>query len=232
MSERGKLIGFELGIDGVGKTTQAKMLASRLSDEGRPSVYVHEPGDEPDRMSNEIEDIMEFVVKSKDVDKTPREAFLAFTIGRLATYRKKIKPRLDNGDNVIFDRNWLSSVVYQGHADGIGIDFIREETARYMPEEYMYPDFTFLIQSSEEHRQKLLRHRNTSDKDFFESREDDFQSRLREGASLIEEDENFVRFHKKIGNQTIKTAQFISFDGTIEDIHERVFDVVQTKIFG
>lgn len=228
MSERGKYIVIEGGGEGIGKSTQSSMLVDHMNDVGIASTYVHEPGAKPDRMSNEVEDIMEFITKSKDVELTPHEAFLAFTLARSATYRKKIQPALESGTSVVTDRNWLSSVVYQGYADGIGMHFVRDETAKFLPNEYLYPDFTVRAFASEEHRTSLLASRGGSENDYFESREDAFQRRIKEGYDKI--DSSFIHSQKKIGSHAVQSSKYVSFDGTPEEVHARVWSTVEEHV--
>ncbi|MGI6160821.1 MAG: dTMP kinase [Christensenellales bacterium] len=110
----GLFIVFE-GPDGVGKTTQAQMLAKRLAGEGHDVVMTREPGG--CRISEKIRDIILDNANSEMEDIT--EAML-YAAARAQHVAEVIKPALNMGKTVICDRFVHSSIVYQGYARGLG----------------------------------------------------------------------------------------------------------------
>lgn len=156
MAERGKYIVIE-GPDGTGKTTQAQLLVDTFSHMDLPSRYVHEPGETA--IGKEIEKIL----KDRTLGRTAMTDLLLFTVNRRELYEQVIQPELDKGTTIVADRNWLSSIAYQGYAAELGEETVRTVTKTYLPDEYLYPDFTALLYLSDEQRQKMLGSRGTSD---------------------------------------------------------------------
>ncbi len=103
----GKFITFE-GVDGSGKTTQAKLLAKKLYDLGHDVLLTREPGG-----SKFAEDVRTLVLR-KDINiDSITEAFL-MSAARRDHWLTVIKPHLDAGGVVISDRFFDSMLVYQG----------------------------------------------------------------------------------------------------------------------
>ncbi|MDQ7782226.1 MAG: dTMP kinase [Desulfomonilaceae bacterium] len=92
------------GIDGCGKTLQAKMLAERLSREGFRVVLTAEPSDGP----------MGTKIRSLDIRPTAEEEARLFTEDRRDHVNRVIRPALKDGRIVICDRYVYSSAAYQG----------------------------------------------------------------------------------------------------------------------
>ncbi|MEQ1572195.1 MAG: dTMP kinase [Myxococcota bacterium] len=102
---RGKLIAFE-GIDGAGKTTQARRLVHALVQRGRPATYTKEPTDGPDGRR---------LRASARAGRLPAEEELAlFVRDRQAHVRELILPALAQGVTVVVDRYFPSTAAYQG----------------------------------------------------------------------------------------------------------------------
>ena len=105
----GKFIVFE-GIDGAGKTTQAKMLGERLSSIGKSVFLTAEPTDL--ESGRELRRIL-----GGEEKKSNTELAMLFTLDRIAhniDKEKGIVAMLEAGYNVICDRYYYSSLAYQG----------------------------------------------------------------------------------------------------------------------
>ncbi len=101
-------ITFE-GIDGSGKSTQARLLAERLRGSGRDVVLTREPGGSPG-----AEEIRRLVLEG-DPDRWSAETeLLLFTAARRDHLERTILPALADGRIVISDRFADSTRVYQG----------------------------------------------------------------------------------------------------------------------
>ncbi|MBD3662830.1 dTMP kinase [Sulfitobacter aestuariivivens] len=112
MSQRGLFISFE-GIDGSGKSTQARLLAERLEAEGREVVLTREPGGSPG-----AEEIRALVLQG-DPDRWSAETeILLFTAARRDHLERTIRPALAAGKVVICDRFADSTRMYQGLSRG------------------------------------------------------------------------------------------------------------------
>lgn len=109
---KGRFISFE-GIDGSGKSTQAKLLASALEAQGHEVVLTREPGGSPG-----AEEIRALVLQG-DPDRWSAETeILLFTAARRDHLERTIQPALNAGKIVICDRFADSTRMYQGMRSG------------------------------------------------------------------------------------------------------------------
>ena len=112
MSAKGRFISFE-GIDGSGKSTQARLLADRLRAEGHDVILTREPGGSPG-----AEEIRALVLQG-DPDRWSAETeILLFTAARRDHLERTILPALRAGTTVICDRFADSTRMYQGLSRG------------------------------------------------------------------------------------------------------------------
>ena len=112
MIAKGRFITFE-GIDGSGKSTQARLLAEKLQAQGQEVVLTREPGG-----SAGAEEIRALVLQG-DPDRWSAETeILLFTAARRDHVERTIQPALDAGKTVICDRFVDSTRMYQGLSRG------------------------------------------------------------------------------------------------------------------
>ncbi len=110
MSREGLFISFE-GIDGSGKSTQARLLAEYLANEGHEMVLTREPGGSPG-----AEEIRKLVLEGTPDRWSPETELLLFTAARRDHLERVIAPALKAGKVVICDRFADSTRAYQGRA--------------------------------------------------------------------------------------------------------------------
>jgi len=103
-------ITFE-GIDGSGKSTQARLLSERLKSQGRDVILTREPGGAPG-----AEDIRKLLVEGDPGRWSAETEILLFTAARRDHLERTIRPALERGAVVISDRFADSTRVYQGAA--------------------------------------------------------------------------------------------------------------------
>lgn len=104
--ERGKFITLE-GVDGSGKTIQAKKICEYLSSIGIPHTLLREPG------GTEFgESIRNLVLSNTSI--SPITEVLLFFAARSELVRQLVLPNLERGVWVICDRFYDSTLVYQG----------------------------------------------------------------------------------------------------------------------
>ncbi|WP_107496343.1 dTMP kinase [Thalassobius sp. I31.1] len=108
----GIFISFE-GIDGSGKSTQAKRLAATLRDLGHEVVHTREPGG-----SVGAEEIRSLVLEGDPDRWSPESEILLFTAARRDHLEKTITPAIKAGKIVICDRFADSTRMYQGISRG------------------------------------------------------------------------------------------------------------------
>ncbi len=107
---RGAFISIE-GIDGAGKSTQARELAEQLETQGKPVTLTREPGG-----SQGAEDIRRLLVEGDPGRWSPQTETLLFTAARRDHLERKILPALEAGTTIIPARFADSTRVYQGAA--------------------------------------------------------------------------------------------------------------------
>src|SRR6056297_1531009 len=172
---RGQFITFE-GIDGSGKSTQARRLAEHLRARGLDPVLTREPGG-----SAGAEDIRRLLVEGDPARWSAETEILLFTAARRDHLERTIRPALAAGRPVVTDRFADSTRVYQGatrgdlrglvdrlHAEVIGIE----------------PDLTLVIDMPPE-RALARGLARGSGEDRFEDMGLDFQHRLRAGFRAL-----------------------------------------------
>lgn len=101
------------GIDGSGKSTQARQLAEALRAEGHEVVLTREPGGAPG-----AEDIRRLLVEGRADRWSAETELLLFTAARRDHLERTIRPALDRGAWVVTDRFADSTRVYQGATRG------------------------------------------------------------------------------------------------------------------
>jgi dTMP kinase len=116
LQKRGAFIVIE-GLDGSGKTTQAKLLTARLSKSHR-ALYTAEPS--LGRIGNFIRE--RCLYEEKRLYSTVET--LLFASDRIEHVENEIKPALTEGRLVISDRYVYSSLAYQG-SSGLSVDWIK-----------------------------------------------------------------------------------------------------------
>ena len=124
------------GIDGSGKTTQARLLAERLRDEGRDIVTTREPGGTPLG-----ERVRELLLAGEDM--SPWAEAALFAAARAELVARVIRPALERGADVVCDRYVDSSLAYQGIARGLGVDAVLGLNQEAIGG--LLPDRTFLL---------------------------------------------------------------------------------------
>ncbi len=129
-------ITFE-GIDGSGKSTQARRLAAALEAEGRPVVLTREPGGSPG-----AEEIRRLVLEGDPARWSAATELLLFTAARRDHLERLIAPALAEGKIVICDRFVDSTRMYQGVSRG---DLRAEVDALHRLMIGREADLTFLI---------------------------------------------------------------------------------------
>ena len=167
----GLFITFE-GIDGSGKSTQARRLAAHLQAQGRAVRLTREPGGSPG-----AEDIRRLVLEG-DADRwSPETEILLFTAARRDHLERTIQPALAAGEVVICDRFADSTRMYQGLGRAELRTLVDQLHALMIRRE---PDLTFLVDiDAETGLARALGRAGGEER--FESMGLDMQTRMRDG---------------------------------------------------
>lgn len=197
----GKLIVIE-GMDGVGTTTQAKMLAMYLTKLGFRVVSSAEPTSSG--LGQEIRRMLKSSAHTSSDLLT--SLALCFAADRMQHIHDTIKPSLREGDFVVLDRYVLSSLVYQGlHVPTAFVQQINQFA--------LQPDITIILDLDAQEAFKRLSSR-VGAKDFYETPEMLGKIRARY-IRLYEEDPS----HKVL----------VDAQGSIEQVHAHLCHVVETS---
>lgn len=135
--KKGLFITLE-GPDGSGKSTVAKLLHEYIDGLGILNAFTREPG------GTAIgENIREILLDNDNYEMTSRTEALLYAAARAQHAEEKIQPLLDNDYIVLSDRYVLSSLAYQGHSRGLGIETIMEINEFAMGD--TYPDLVLFF---------------------------------------------------------------------------------------
>ncbi len=136
MNLSGKFISFE-GIDGCGKSTQAKLLSEKLISCGHKILLTREPGG-----SDGAEEIRNLLLTGNTDRWSAETEILLFTAARRDHLERTILPALENGLAVLCDRFSDSTRVYQGVTRGDLRNLVDQLDSAMIPRQ---PDITVLI---------------------------------------------------------------------------------------
>lgn len=134
---QGLFITFE-GIEGCGKTTQAKLLYEHLLKKGKEVLLTEEPG------GTEIGLKIRYLLLDRTSEGIhPITELFLYNASRIQHVMEKIKPFLERGYIVICDRFMDSTFAYQGYGRGIDLKIIKslDEISR----QGIKPHITFLL---------------------------------------------------------------------------------------
>ncbi len=122
------------GLDGSGKTTQARLLARFLEEKGIRVRLTREPG-------GGLKGVRDLLLEGEAL--SPEAEYLLFSADRAEHVRKVILPALEEGYWVISDRYLDSSLAYQGYGHGLPLPWLLEVARRATLD--LKPRLTFLL---------------------------------------------------------------------------------------
>ena len=108
------------GVEGAGKSTQARMLGEWMEACGIPFTLTREPGgtEVGEAIRNVVQDQPELLVP-------PETELLLYLAARTAFVKEVALPALERGDLLVVDRFSLSTYAYQGYGRGLDLDEVR-----------------------------------------------------------------------------------------------------------
>lgn len=167
---RGRFVALE-GGEGVGKSTQLRLLAEALRARGIGVVTTREPGGTPG-----AEAIRAMVLDPAGDGWGPRAEALLFAAARADHVERLIRPALARGDWVLTDRYLDSSRAYQG--GGSGLDDADILTLHRIGSGGLLPDRTVLLQLDPDEAARRLAERDRGHSDRIGGRDIAYHARV------------------------------------------------------
>jgi len=209
----GKFITLE-GGEGVGKSTQLKVVQAILRQAGLPVVMTREPGG-----TERAERIRELLL-ARDKEPMPPSCELLLMFAARATHlHNVIKPALQRGDWVVCDRFTDASYAYQGYGRGLPIEDIRE--LERIVHSDIQPDLTLLLDAPVTLGMQRAQQRSasgTQETDRFETEQLAFFERVRLGYN-IRAGEHASRFRIIDASQPLDTVSQAISDVINQFVH-------------
>ncbi|MEX0856001.1 MAG: dTMP kinase [Gemmatimonadota bacterium] len=184
VSGHGLFLALE-GVEGVGKTTQARLLGEWLGELGLPYTLAREPGGTP------VGEAIRQVLLDSGAMAVPDETELLLMLAaRAAFVRGVVLPTLKRGEVMVTDRFELSTFAYQGAGRGLPLDRIRSLNA--FATGGVRPDLTLVFDVPVEHGQARQRAAGKL-QDRIEGEGNAFLERVRAGyLAMAAKDESVV----------------------------------------
>jgi dTMP kinase len=186
------------GVDGSGKSTQARLLVEAL---GEGTVAIREPG------GTDAAERIRVLLADPAVELEPLAELMLFLAARADLTERVIRPALEAGRDVVSDRFSDSSVAYQGSARGLGVGEVISLCDHAT--EGLWPDLTLLLRIDPE--TSLGRAEG----------EDRFEA---EGLTLARA---VAVAYEEIAKIAPDRVVAVDADGTVEEVHTRVMAAIE-----
>jgi dTMP kinase len=188
------------GVDGSGKSTQARLLAEKLGD---GTVAIREPG------GTEAAEEIRRLLTDTTLPLEPMAELLLFLAARADLTERVIRPALEAGRVVVADRFSDSSVAYQGSARGLGVGEVISLCDHAT--DGLWPDLTVLLRIDPE------------DSIGRAAGEDRFEA---EGLIL---QQAVAIAYEEIAKIAADRFAVVDASGTVEEVHARVLAAVEAR---
>jgi dTMP kinase len=202
----GAFITFE-GIDGCGKSTQLRLLASELRMRGMEVISTREPGGTP------LGKRLRTVLLDSQIEVDPLAELLLFAADRAQHVRTLLRPAIESGSVVLSDRYADATAAYQGAGRNFTTNTIAEVIN--LATEGLKPDLTLIFDLPvAECLARTTRRTETDNKtDRLDAEDAAFHTRVRSAYLKLAEDEP-------------ERVRIINASGSINETHDRVMEVV------
>jgi dTMP kinase len=188
------------GIDGSGKSTQAKLLAEAL---GPDTLLIREPG------GTEAAEKIRELLADPAVELDHFAELLLFSAARADLVGRVIRPAVEAGRDVVADRFADSSIAYQGGARELGTSHVLSLTDTVI--DGLWPDLTVLLRIDPE-----VGLGRAGGEDRFESEGVEFQRAVAEA-------------YDEIAQIAADRVVVVDATGTVEEVHQRVMGAVRSR---
>ncbi len=192
------------GIDGVGKSTQMRLLVEWLESLDHRVVTCRDPGSTP--LGESLRDLL--LHSDDDRPINARSEMLLYMAARAQLVDEVIRPALDDGAVVVSDRYLLANLAYQAHANGMPRGFVQQ--VGQIAIDGVSPDRVLLLDLDP----AVADQRRGRDPDRMESRGAAYREKVRQGF---------------LAEASLAPEQIVVVDaaGSIETIHQQVRAAVE-----
>ncbi|MEW6570562.1 MAG: dTMP kinase [Nitrospirota bacterium] len=204
---KGLFISFE-GIEGSGKSTQAKLLYKYLRRGGFEAILTEEPGGT--EIGRKIREILLCPENKGMVSKTE---LLLYYASRAQHLEEIILPSVERSAVVITDRFTDSTIVYQGYGRGVNLNVIL--SIDRLITSALRPDLTLLLDLDVE--TGLKRNRRLRKSDRLELEDIEFHKKVKEG-------------YLELARQEPQRIKLIDASRDIKKIHKEIIDIISNFI--
>ncbi len=191
------------GVDGSGKSTQAKLLAGAL---GGEALLIREPG------GTEAAERIRELLADPALELDSFAELLLFSAARADLLARVVRPALEGGGTVVADRFADSSVAYQGGARGLGTSHVLSLVDTTI--DGLWPDLTIYLRIDPE-----VGLERAEGEDRFEAEGLELQRAVAEA-------------YDEIAMIASDRVAVIDAEGSVEEVHARVMQVVQSRLQG
>jgi dTMP kinase len=192
------------GVEGSGKSTQARLLGRWLTEHGVPHVLTREPGG-----TAVGEEIRQILLHGHDMP--PESELLLMNAARAVFVREVVRPALEAGKIVIADRFSLSSLAYQGY--GRQLPLVSVRAVCEFAAGGLEPDLTIVLDVPVDTGEARRATRGGADR--IERAGTEFHARVAEAYRLLPDTERGV--------------VRVSGTGSVEEVHERIRALLTTR---
>ena len=166
------------GPEGSGKSSAIEIVYKRLLEEGNEIIRTREPGGTPI-----AEQIRNVILNKENTNMDIRTEALLFAASRRQHLIEKVWPSLKEGKLVFCDRYLDSSLSYQGHARGLGIEEVL--SVNLFATENTFPDLTLLFDIEPEIGLARIAKNNSREVNRLDVEKLEFHKRVREGYLIL-----------------------------------------------
>ena len=208
-SKKGFFISLE-GPDGCGKSTQARLLADWLREEGFDVVHTREPG------GGALSEALRRIILDPQHQISPLAELFLYEASRAQHTDEIIRPALEAGKVVVSERYTDATLAYQGFGRRLDLESIRE--LNEVATGGLAPDLTVVLDIPvEEGLRRARRIKENGSGDRLEREKYSFHARVREGYFAI-------------ARREPRRVRIVSAKGGIEEVRERVRREIGIKL--
>ncbi len=208
------LITFE-GIEGCGKSTQARLLYDWLQEMGNSVLITREPG------STFLGEKLRSILLNQDSgDISALSELFLYLADRSEHVKKVVQPALEQNKIVIIDRYVDSTLVYQGFGRGFDLSFLQQLNS--LASSGFWPTITLLLDLSPQEGLKRAEKRNLqkgiqTEEGRFESEEWYFHQNIRKG-------------YLELAKQASERICVLDASDSVESVFANIKEYVQDKL--